>query len=62
MRAIKPAPEFENFWFPTPESCENPNFLTPTQTQIHDRVTHFKSLELCEPKPNDTNSIGKIPY
>ena len=57
MKLIKSAPEYEKFWFSTPETCENPSFLTPIQREIYDQITHLKSLELCEPKSNDHDRL-----
>ena len=57
MKISKPQPEYEKFWFPTPETCENPNFLTPIQREIYDQILNFKKLELCEPKLNDHDRL-----
>ena len=57
MKISKPEPEYEKFWFPTPETCENPNFLTPIQREIYDQILNFKKLELCEPKLNDHDRL-----
>ena len=57
MKAIKPAPKYEKFWFPTPETCENPTFLSLIQRETYDQETYLKSLELCEPKSNDHDRL-----
>ena len=57
VKPIKPKPEYEKFWFPTPETCENPNILTPIQREIYDQILHFKNLELCEPKSSDHDRL-----
>ena len=46
----KPPPEYENFWFPTPETCPNPN--PSFQREIYDQILYFQCLEKIEPNNN----------
>ena len=34
----KPPPEYEKFWFPTPETCPNPGSLPSIQREIYDQI------------------------
>ena len=43
-------PEYEKFWFPTPETCQNPELLPQIQRDIYDQILHFQGLEKIEPK------------
>ena len=45
-------PEYEKFWFPTPETCQNPVLLPQIQRDIYDQILHFQGLEKIEPKMN----------
>ena len=47
---LKPPPEYEKFWFPTPETCPNPGSLPTIQREIYDHILHFQSQ--IEPKNN----------
>ena len=38
------------FWFPTPESCENPEELTGIRKAIYTKLKEFKELEKLNPK------------
>ena len=42
-------PEYEKFWFPTPETCQNPVLLPQIQRDIYDQILHFQGLEKIEP-------------
>ena len=45
-------PEYEKFWFPTPETCQNPELLPQIQRDIYDQILHFQGLEKIELKIN----------
>ena len=47
---MKHEPEYEKFWFPTPETCQNPELLPQIQRDIYDQILHFQGLEKLEPK------------
>ena len=47
---LKPPPEYEKFWFPTPETCSNPGSLPTIHWEIFEQILHFQSLEKIEPK------------
>ena len=49
---MKHEPEYEKFWFPTPETCQNPELLPEIQRDIYDQILHFQGLEKLEPKTN----------
>ena len=34
VQSLKRAPEYEKFWFPTPETCPDPTNLSPLQRKI----------------------------
>ena len=42
--------EYEKFWFPTPETYQNPELLPQIQRDIYDQILHFQGLEKLEPK------------
>ena len=46
----KPLPEYEKFWFPTPETCQYPESLPPLQRDIYEQIKQFKNLEKIDPK------------
>ena len=48
----KPPPEYEKFWFPTPETCLNPESLPSIQREIYDQILYFQGLEKIEPNNN----------
>ena len=48
----KPPPEYEKFWFPTPETCPNPESLPSIQREIYDQILYFQGLEKIEPNNN----------
>ena len=45
-------PEYEKFWLPTPETCQNPELLPQIQRDIYDQILNFQGLEKIEPKIN----------
>ena len=46
----RPPPEYGKLWFPTPETCFNPESLPPLQREIFDQIKHFQTLESINPK------------
>ena len=51
----RPKPEYEKLWFPTPETCPNPDSLPPLQREIFDQIQHFQGLEKIDPKANEVH-------
>ena len=49
---LKHEHEFEKFWFPTPETCQNPELLPQIKPDISDQILHFHGPEKMEPKLN----------
>ena len=43
-------PEYDKLWFPTPETCSDPENLSPLEREIYDQFSYFKSLEKIDPK------------
>ena len=41
----KPKPDYNNLWFPTPETCDNPEQMTPIPRKIYEQLYHFQQLE-----------------
>ena len=41
----RPIPESNKLWFPTPETCSNPENLPPLHREIYEQIKHFQSLE-----------------
>ena len=46
----RPKPEYEKLWFPTPETCPNPEMLSPLEREIFDQIQNFQMLEKIDPK------------
>ena len=46
----RPKPEYDKLWFPTPETCSDPENLSPLEREIYDQISYFKSLEKIDPK------------
>ena len=45
-----PKPEYDKLWFPTRETCSDPENLSPLELEIYEQISHFKSLEKFDPK------------
>ena len=44
-----PTSNKSQFWFPTPESCQNPDALTGIEKQIYDSLMKFQQMERLNP-------------
>ena len=42
-------PEYEKLWFPTPETCPNPE-MSPLERETFDQIQNFQMLEKIDPK------------
>ena len=42
----------DEFWFPTPENCSNPESLTGIETRLFDEIVHLKKEEKLDPISN----------
>ena len=49
----RPPPNYQNLWFPTPETCSNPSDLSPVQQQIYQKLTELQRLEKMDPANKD---------
>ena len=47
----------DNFWFSTPENCNNPSKLNAVGKTIYNTIKRFKQLELFDPTINEENRI-----
>ena len=45
----RPPPEYDKIWFPTPETCQNPENLPPVQRKIYDQLTEFQKSDTLDP-------------
>ena len=55
----RPSPEYNKLWFPTPETCSNPENLPPLHREYYEQIKHFQSLEKHDPK-NDCEQKEKF--
>ena len=55
LQPQKPKPDYKNLWFPTPETCDNPEQLTPKPRKIYEQLHHFQQLEQKNPKQNEAD-------
>ena len=53
LQPPKPEPDYKTFWFPTPETCDDPSQLTPIQREIYDQILRLKQLETRDPRNNE---------
>ena len=63
--AIKVSPSPDEFWFPTPENCSNPEKLTGIDKRIHDEITKLKNVEKLNPISNALDkqkSLAQFPW
>ena len=49
----RPEPEYEKFWFPTPETCNHPDQLQPLQKEIYDQITRLQHAEKLDPSKSE---------
>ena len=45
----RPKPEYEKLWFPTTETCSNPDQLPPLQKEIFDQIRRLQRAEKLNP-------------
>ena len=53
----KPAPEYGNLWFPTPETCLDPTNLSPLQREMFEQLLKQHEMEKLDPKGNHQDKI-----
>ena len=53
LQPPKPERDYKTFWFPTPETCDDPRQLTPIQREIYDQILRLKQLETRDPRNNE---------
>ena len=61
----RPAPEYEKLWFPTPETCNNPDQLQPLQKEIYDQITRLQHAEKLNPSKSEEDRyqfLEKLPW
>ena len=49
----RPSPEYEKIWFPTPETCQNPENLPPLQRKIFDNISELQQRDSLNPQDNE---------
>ena len=58
-------PSNDEFWFPTPENCHNPETLTGIQKRIYDEIVALKKREKLNPDNNLADRetfLAKFPW
>ena len=45
----RPPPEYDKVWFPTPETCQNPENLPPVQRKLYDHLTELQTRDTLNP-------------
>ena len=48
----RPPPDYEKIWFPTPETCANPESLPPLQREIFDNIAEQQNRDSLNPMTN----------
>ena len=48
----RPPPDYEKIWFPTPETCANPESLPPLQRKIFDNIAELQNCDSLNPMTN----------
>ena len=46
----RPPPDYDKIWFPTPETCPNPENLPSLQTKIYDNITELQKRDTLDPQ------------
>ena len=49
----RPPPNYSKFWFPTPESCDDPSKLSGVHLEIYNQLQDLLKLDASDPKSND---------
>ena len=48
----RPPPDYDKIWFPTPETCPNPENLHSLQRKINDNITELQQRDTLDPQQN----------
>ena len=48
-----PLPEYDKFWFPTPETYHNPENLPPLERKIFDNISELQQRDSLNPQANE---------
>ena len=48
----RPPPDYDKIWFPTPETCPNPENLPSLQRKIYDNITELQQRDTLDPQQN----------
>ena len=49
----RPLPEYDKIWFPTPETCQNPENLPPLQRKRFDNISELQQRDSLNPQSNE---------
>ena len=49
----RPSPEYDKTWFPTPETCQNPENLPPLQKKNFDNISDLQQRDSLNPQSNE---------
>ena len=49
----RPLPEYDKIWFPTPATCQNPEYLPPLQRKIFDNISELQQRDSLNPQSNE---------
>ena len=58
-------PSSDDFWFPTPENCPNPDQLEGVQRRIYDEIVKLKQQEKVDPlncAEDRKNFLAQFPW
>ena len=50
----RPKPDYKKFWFPTPETCKQPERLQGVEKRICDELSKLQELDQIEPQTNQS--------
>ena len=48
----RPPPDYDKIWFPTPETCPNPENLPSLQRKFYDNITELQQRDTLDPQQN----------
>ena len=49
----RPSPEYDKIWFPTPETCQNPENLPLLQREVFDNISELQQRDSLHPQSNE---------
>ena len=49
----RPSPEYDKIWFPTPETCQNPENVPPLQRKFFDHISELQQRDSLNPQCNE---------